>query len=42
MPQAADEFIMNAALATAHLKQAQRSQLHAEQSVVSLKGPWQS
>ena len=39
MPQPADVFIMNVALATAHLKQAQRSELHDEQGIISLKRP---
>jgi hypothetical protein len=39
MPQPADVFTMNVALAIAHLKQPQQSQLNTEQSIVSLKGP---
>jgi hypothetical protein len=33
MPQPTDVFTMNVALANANLKQAQQSQLHAEQSI---------
>jgi hypothetical protein len=39
MPQPADIFIMNVALATAYLKQAQQFQLNAEQSIVKSTKP---
>lgn len=38
MPQPADTFTMNVALAIAYLKQPQQSHLNNEQSIVSLKG----